>query len=63
MIPFSSTISVSTITSTGNGPEGWRAWWREEAIRTGTDWPSLAWQQLGALNVVLAFCGSSRASS
>jgi hypothetical protein len=34
-------IISATITSTGTDPDGWRRWWADEAIRVGTDWPSI----------------------
>jgi hypothetical protein len=34
-------VSALTAVSTGTNPSEWRVWWREEAIRTGTDWRSL----------------------
>jgi hypothetical protein len=46
-----SELAVSSITarSTGTNPDGWRAWWREESIRVGSDWKSL----LDSLEVAL----------
>jgi hypothetical protein len=31
-----------TIRSTGCCPSDWRDWWRDESIRQGTDWKTLA---------------------
>ena len=34
-------MTALTAVSTGTNPSEWRVWWREEAIRTGSDWESL----------------------
>jgi hypothetical protein len=60
--PTSHKLDV-TVVSTGIDPTGWRAWWREQSVRDGTDWVSLAWQHIGALSAVRAFCESNGASS
>jgi len=50
------------MTMTASSTSDWRGWWREESIRTGTDWPTLAWQHVGALSVVRTFCSSGASS-
>jgi hypothetical protein len=43
-----------TVSSTRN----WRAWWCEEAVRTGS---TLTWQHVSALTALRALCESSGA--
>ena len=43
------------IPSTGCCPADWRAWWREQSVVDGTDWPALhrrlqyTWRELRSL--------------
>ena len=34
-------MTALTLVSTGTNPDGWRAWWREQARLDGSDWGSL----------------------
>jgi hypothetical protein len=39
-----------TARSTGTDPAGWRRWWRDEAARVGSDWPSVLKLHLGIVD-------------
>jgi hypothetical protein len=45
----------NVIRSTGCCPADWRAWWREQSVVDGTDWPALhrrlqdTWRELRSL--------------
>jgi hypothetical protein len=52
-------MSALTVTSTGTNPSEWQAWWREEAIRTGSDWRSLLRQHQGVFRRLCEHVGAS----
>ena len=39
-----------TLPSTGTGPEGWRAYWREQSIIDRTDWVSIGTAVAAVMN-------------